>query len=190
MKSGGTCPSFCWVWSCFNAGPTWSSTGSEASCAAVKKACEELLSYLKPAKESLIKDKALQDITSAQDYWRKIIGKVYDPASVGYSPATVPLSARGFFDGTETGGSISDTLLSVSINRSKVSSSRVPPKSQINSNTMQSSSWPTSHFHLILRHEWRRLIAWARHLSIYFCCVQILPWESWLLCVPVVRLTV
>ena len=82
------------------AGPTWSSTGSESSCAAAADACQQLLKWLQPAAAKV------EGAESAEEFWKAVIGKAYDASSVGFAPATVPLTAQGFFDGKETGGLI------------------------------------------------------------------------------------
>lgn len=76
------------------AGPTWSSTGSESTCAAVQEACKQLRGSLAAA---------MADVggSSAAAAWRSGLAKVHgDP---GIFPATVLLSAYGFFDGTQRG---------------------------------------------------------------------------------------
>lgn len=77
------------------AGPTWSSTGSEASCAAVAKACQQLVRNLSEAAQGVKEH-------SASKFWEAVIGKV--DGGIGYAPASAQLSAVGYFDGTETGG--------------------------------------------------------------------------------------
>ena len=61
-------------------------------------ACKQLLHSLESAAE------AGKDADTPQAFWKAVVAKVFDPNSVGLAPATVPLSARGFFDGSETGG--------------------------------------------------------------------------------------
>lgn len=74
------------------AGPTWSSTGSEASCAAVQEACCQLVESLRTAA------KKVEDHSSAAAFWRAAVAAVH--TQVGFAPASVQLSATGFFDGT------------------------------------------------------------------------------------------
>ena len=67
-------------------------------------ACKQLLQSLESAAE------AGKDADTPQAFWKAVVAKVFDPNSVGLAPATVPLSARGFFDGSETGGQPPDLL--------------------------------------------------------------------------------
>ncbi|KAK9835884.1 hypothetical protein WJX74_010187 [Apatococcus lobatus] len=77
-----------------NGGPTWSSTGSESTCAAVQEACKQLRGSLAAAMAGV-------SGASAAAAWRSGLAKVHgDP---GIFPATVLLSAYGFFDGTQRG---------------------------------------------------------------------------------------
>ena len=77
-----------------SAGPTWSSTGSESTCAAVQEACKQLRGSLAVAMAGV-------GGSSAAAAWRSGLSKVHgDP---GIFPATVLLSAYGFFDGTQRG---------------------------------------------------------------------------------------
>jgi Molybdopterin-binding domain of aldehyde dehydrogenase len=76
-------------------GPTWSSTGSEATCAAVEEACRQLADRIAP----LIKQ---EEGVTAESAWKSAIASIHtDP---GMAPASIMLSAYGFFDGKARGG--------------------------------------------------------------------------------------
>ena len=79
-----------------HAGPTWSSTGSESTCAAVQEACAQLRKNLDPV---LVADK------DARASWKATLAKTQSVAG-GYGPSSVMLSAYGFFDGTERSGAL------------------------------------------------------------------------------------
>lgn len=72
------------------AGPTWSSTSSEGCVAAIEQACNKICSRLQPH---------LQQKSSAWETWQATVAEVQEGS--GLSPASVMLSAYGFYDGTE-----------------------------------------------------------------------------------------
>lgn len=74
------------------AGPTWSSTSSEGCVAAIEQACSKICSRLQPH---------LQQKSSTWETWQATIAEVLDGSSL--TPASVMLSAYGFYDGTEGG---------------------------------------------------------------------------------------
>ncbi|DBA80138.1 TPA: hypothetical protein ACH3X2_007614 [Trebouxia sp. C0005] len=73
-----------------NAGPTWSSTSSEGCVAAIEQACAKICRRLQPH---------LQQKGSTWDTWQATVAEVQDGS--GVAPASVMLSAYGFYDGTE-----------------------------------------------------------------------------------------
>eukprot|EP00891_Asterochloris_glomerata_P008497 jgi/Astpho2/8497/Aster-05539 len=73
-----------------NAGPTWSSTTSEGCVAAIEAACAKVVESLRPH---------MQTGPTGWAAWQASIKKVHP--NVGLSPASVMLSAYGFYDGTE-----------------------------------------------------------------------------------------
>ena len=81
-----------------SAGGTFASTTSEGSCAAITDACKKLIETLKPASEKV------KDAKTAEEFWKGVIEQVYQPRMVGIAGSTVPLSARGHFNGKETEG--------------------------------------------------------------------------------------
>ncbi|BDA47143.1 Xanthine dehydrogenase/oxidase [Coccomyxa sp. Obi] len=75
-----------------NGGPSWSSTTSESTVAAITEACKQLVANLEPYR---------QEGETAEDTWRDTIGSVH--TDVGYAPASAMLSAYGFYDGKTRG---------------------------------------------------------------------------------------
>lgn len=73
-----------------NAGPTWSSTSSEGCVAAIEQACAKICRRLLPH---------LQQKATAWATWQATVAQVQDGS--GIAPASVMLSAYGFYDGTE-----------------------------------------------------------------------------------------
>ncbi len=59
------------------------------------KACQQLVQNLGDAAKDVKAD-------TASDFWAAAVAKVH--SGVGFAPATAQLSAIGFFDGSETGG--------------------------------------------------------------------------------------
>ena len=72
------------------AGPTWSSTTSEGCVAAIEAACAKVVETLRPH---------MQTGPTGWAAWQASIKEVHP--NVGLSPASVMLSAYGFYDGTE-----------------------------------------------------------------------------------------
>ena len=70
-------------------GPTWSSTSSEGCVAAIEQACNKICSRLQPH---------LQQRSSTWETWQATVAEVQEGS--GLSPASVMLSAYGFYDGT------------------------------------------------------------------------------------------
>lgn len=71
------------------AGPTWSSTTSEGCVAAIEQACNKICRRLQPH---------LQQKRSTWETWLATVAQVQEGS--GLSPASVMLSAYGFYDGT------------------------------------------------------------------------------------------
>ena len=61
----------------------------------MQKACEQLVRNLTDAAKDVRAE-------TASAFWEATVAKVHP--GVGFAPATAPLSAIGFFDGSETGG--------------------------------------------------------------------------------------
>ena len=77
-------------------GPTWSSTSSESTCAAVQEACAKLRSNLAPV---------LKSGKDARASWLATIAATQQGQG-GYVPSSVMLSAYGWFDGKERSGAL------------------------------------------------------------------------------------
>ena len=77
------------LWDFCPAGPTWSSTTSEGCVAAVEQACNKICNRLKPH---------LQEKSSSWATWQATVAEVQEGS--GLTPASVMLSAYGFYDGT------------------------------------------------------------------------------------------
>ncbi|EIE21740.1 molybdenum cofactor-binding domain-containing protein [Coccomyxa subellipsoidea C-169] len=75
-----------------NGGPSWSSTTSESTVAAVTEACRQLVANLEPWR---------QEGETAEETWCNTVGSVH--TDVGYAPASAMLSAYGFYDGKTRG---------------------------------------------------------------------------------------
>lgn len=80
---------FRWQVHALAAGPTWSSTGSEGCVAATEQACAKICSRLRPH---------LQQKGTGWATWQATVGQVQDGSAL--TPASVMLSAYGFYDGT------------------------------------------------------------------------------------------
>lgn len=71
-------------------GPTWSSTGSESTAAAVQNACAQLRRQLEPF---------LDTKASSSETWKATVAATNQLP--GYAPSATLLSAYGWYDGGE-----------------------------------------------------------------------------------------
>lgn len=83
-----------------HAGPTWGSTGSESSAAAVQDACSQLRSNL---------GQFLSVKGSGEDTWKATV--VATHSMFGYAAANTQLSVYGWYDGSERSNSAGASLI-------------------------------------------------------------------------------